>query len=117
MAEAGDLKSLQSGFESQWGHLLAVVTGVHGRRPLRQNGRQGAGRRFDRCALISIDDHHVEFRAGVTVCEATAQVRLTTAAEFRGARGRLSSVAVRIGHRWVVRSMLHGAARRLAASS
>lgn len=67
MAEAGDLKSLQSGFESQRGHDL-------GKRLIRLMVDEGLGRNF-RWVLFTRDAHGLYEQVGFAAPDANAMVR------------------------------------------
>lgn len=64
-------------------------------------------------ALISVDDRHLDFRAGVAVDTETRLVRLTTVVRLKGWRGRVYFAPVSVVHPVVVRSMLRRACTRL----
>ncbi|GAB2654678.1 DUF2867 domain-containing protein [Prescottella soli] len=65
-------------------------------------------------ALISVDDRHLDFRAGVAVDAEAGLVRVTTVVRLRGWRGRVYFAPVRVVHPVVVMSMLRRACTRLA---
>jgi Protein of unknown function (DUF2867) len=65
-------------------------------------------------ALISFDDRHLDFRAGVGVDAATSLVRITTAVRLKGWRGRFYFAPVRIAHPLVMQSMLKRSQKLLA---
>ncbi|RVW09030.1 DUF2867 domain-containing protein [Prescottella agglutinans] len=64
-------------------------------------------------ALISVDDRHLDFRAGVAVDTEARLVRLTTVVRLKGWRGRVYFAPVSAVHPVVVRSMLRRACTRL----
>jgi len=64
-------------------------------------------------ALISVDDRHLDFRAGVAVDTEARLVRLTTVVRLKGWRGRIYFAPVSAVHPVVVRSMLRRACTRL----
>lgn len=68
-------------------------------------------------ALLSFDDRHLDFRAGVGVDEARALVRVVTVVRLKGWRGRLYFAPVRIAHPLVVHAMLDRTRRVLAAKA
>ncbi|MCL2536616.1 MAG: DUF2867 domain-containing protein [Nocardiaceae bacterium] len=65
-------------------------------------------------ALISVDDRHLDFRAGVAVDADAGLVRVTTVVRLKGWRGRVYFAPVRVVHPAVVQSMLRRACIRLA---
>ncbi|WP_430333609.1 DUF2867 domain-containing protein [Rhodococcus sp. ACT016] len=65
-------------------------------------------------ALISVDDRHLDFRAGVAVDPETRLVRVTTVVRLKGWRGRVYFAPVSVVHPVVVQSMLRRACTRLA---
>lgn len=60
-------------------------------------------------AIIDTDDEHLHFLAGVRAEDDLLHV--TTAVTFKGRRGRLYFLPVRLLHDQVTRSMMHAAAR------
>lgn len=65
-------------------------------------------------ALISVDDRHLDFRCTVGVDAAARLVRVVTAVRLKGWRGRLYFLPVRVGHPFVVHSMLKRSQKLLA---
>ncbi len=65
-------------------------------------------------ALISVDDRHLDFRAGVGVDTDARLVRVTTVVRLKGWRGRVYFAPVSVVHPVVVQSMLRRACARLA---
>jgi hypothetical protein len=64
-------------------------------------------------AVIDTDDVHLHFAAGVRADPADGLVFVTTAVTFKGLRGRIYFIPVRILHDAVTRSMIDGAIRRM----
>ena len=64
-------------------------------------------------ALISADERHLDFRAGVGVDKDLSLVRVTTVVKLHGWRGRLYFTPVKVLHPLIVQAMLRKAARRL----
>jgi hypothetical protein len=64
-------------------------------------------------ALISVDDRHLDFRAGVGVDTEARLVRVTTVVRLEGWRGRVYFAPVGVVHPVVVQSMLRRACARL----
>ena len=75
---------------------------------------------FDVClvegdeALISADERHLNFRAGVGVDKERSLVRVTTVVKLHGRRGRLYFAPVKVLHPIIVQAMMRKAARLLA---
>ncbi len=67
-------------------------------------------------AFIRADDRHLDFCAAVGVDPVRRTVRVTTAVELHGWRGRLYFAPVAVLHDPITRSMLRSAARRLTAA-
>ncbi|QBJ97738.1 DUF2867 domain-containing protein [Rhodococcus sp. ABRD24] len=67
-------------------------------------------------ALISVDDRHLDFRAGVAIDTETQLVRVTTVVQLKGWRGRAYFTPVSVVHPVVMQSMLRRASARLAPS-
>jgi hypothetical protein len=65
-------------------------------------------------ALLSFDDKHLDFRAGVGVNSETRLVRVVTAVRLKGWRGRLYFTPVRLAHPIVMHSMLRRSQKLLA---
>lgn len=65
-------------------------------------------------ALISADDKHLDFRCGVAMDVSGKLLRVTTAVRFKGWRGRLYFLPVRVLHPLVVHAMMARAIRVLA---
>lgn len=66
-------------------------------------------------ALVAIDDCRLDFRAAVSVDEATALVRIVTTVRLKGGLGRLPVAPIRIAQVAVIHSMLRRSQRRLSA--
>ncbi|MDH6279747.1 DUF2867 domain-containing protein [Prescottella agglutinans] len=89
--------------------LLAPLIGVpRGGRDIFAVARVEDGE-----ALISVDDRHLDFRAGVAVDTDAGLVRVTTVVRLKGWRGRVYFAPVRVVHPVVVQSMLSRACATL----
>jgi hypothetical protein len=64
-------------------------------------------------ALISVDDRHLRFRAAVGIDRERRLLRVTTAVDLIGWRGRVYFAPVSVLHPIVVRSMMRRAIRRV----
>jgi hypothetical protein len=65
-------------------------------------------------AIIDTDDAHLHFVAGVRPDPDLGLLHVTTLVRFKGGRGRLYFLPVRLLHDPITRAMMHRAARRLA---
>lgn len=65
-------------------------------------------------ALVAIDDDRMDFRAAVSVDEATALVRVVTTVRLKGRLGRLPVAPMRIAQLAIIHSMLKRSQRRLS---
>jgi hypothetical protein len=74
--------------------------------PSGTRGQFGVDRTVGDEALISIDDRHLRFRAAVAVDRQRRLLRVTTAVELVGWRGRIYFAPVSILHPVVIRSMM-----------
>lgn len=64
--------------------------------------------------LVAVDDSRVDFRAGVSVDEATALVRIVTTVRLKGGLSRVPIAPMRIAQLAVIHSMLRRSQRRLS---
>lgn len=65
-------------------------------------------------ALISMDDRHLDFRAGVAYDPERRLLRVTTVVRLKGWRGRVYFAPVSLVHNPMVRAMTRKAVRRAA---
>lgn len=65
-------------------------------------------------ALVFVDDNRMDFRAAVSVDEATALVRIVTTVRLKGRLGRLPIAPMRIMQLAVIHSLLKRSQRRLS---